>query len=141
MIILLVQQRLAQPQLVQRRFVGLALPVFFEDGLAEHLSRHLLFDRQIVGVDESAIVVHRRVDRQALLRAEQIVVQAVARSDMHETAARGIINKRVARIQPPRSLAEWMLILEFCKVPAIKTADDLVFLPAALLSHRRQQHR
>jgi hypothetical protein len=69
-IILLMQQRLADAQFVQHRFVRVALAVFFENGFAEHLGGHLLLDRQIVRVRERAVVVDRRIDRQAVRAAE-----------------------------------------------------------------------
>jgi len=50
MIILLMQQRVANPQFVQHGFVCIALAVLFEDGFADHLCRHLLLARQIGNV-------------------------------------------------------------------------------------------
>ena len=63
MIILLMQQRMAQTQFVKHGFVGVALAVLFENGFADHLSGHLLFDGQFVRVRESPIVVHGRINR------------------------------------------------------------------------------
>ena len=48
MIIFLMQQRVADAELVQHGFVGVALAVFFQNGFAEHLGGHLLLDRQFV---------------------------------------------------------------------------------------------
>ena len=55
-IILLVQQRLADAQFVQHGFVGVALAVLFQDGFAEHLGGHLLFD----AADRSCARTRRR---------------------------------------------------------------------------------
>ena len=57
-IILLVQQRMANPQLVQHRFVRVALAVFLQNGLANHLRGHLLLARQVVGPRKTAVVIH-----------------------------------------------------------------------------------
>ena len=65
MIIFLVQQGMANPKLMQDGFVGVALAVFFKNGFTDHFGRHLLFNGQIIGVGELAIVVHRRINRQA----------------------------------------------------------------------------
>ena len=65
MIILLMQQGLAGAKLVQHGFVGVALAMFFENGFADHLRGHLLLDRQIVRIGELAVVIHRRINRQA----------------------------------------------------------------------------
>jgi hypothetical protein len=59
MIILLVQQRFAQPQFMQHRFVGVALSVFFQDRFSNHFHRHLLLDGQVGCVREPAVVIHR----------------------------------------------------------------------------------
>ena len=48
MIILLMQQRVADAEFVQHGFVGVALAVFFENGFADHFGGHLLLDRQFV---------------------------------------------------------------------------------------------
>ena len=47
-IIFLVQQRVANAEFVQHDFVGVAFAVFFENGFADHLSRHLLLDGQFI---------------------------------------------------------------------------------------------
>ena len=57
MIILLLQQRVADAQLVQHRFVCVALAVLLQDAFAKHLDGHLLLHRQIVGVRERAVVI------------------------------------------------------------------------------------
>ncbi len=48
MIIFLVQQRVADAEFVQHRFVRIALAVLFENRFANHFGGHLLFDRQFV---------------------------------------------------------------------------------------------
>ena len=59
MIVLLVQQRFGQAQLVQHGLVGFALAVFFQDGFAQHVGGHLLLDREVVCVRELPVIVHR----------------------------------------------------------------------------------
>ena len=58
MVVLLVCEGVAHAQLVEDGVVGVALAVFFEDGLAEHLGRHLLVGGQVGGVGETTGVVH-----------------------------------------------------------------------------------
>ena len=139
MVILLVQQRLADAQFVQHGFVRLALAVLFQDGLAEHLGRHLLLFRQVAGESEPPVIVHRRIDGQAVLAAEVVVVQPVARGDVDEAGAGGIVHEAVAGEELPGAVAEGMLVFDLAQVPAVEAADDLIILPAALLGHRRQQ--
>src|ERR1035437_9108678 len=50
MIILLMQQRMADAEFVQHGFVGVAFAVFFENGFTKHLGGHLLLDGQVVPV-------------------------------------------------------------------------------------------
>ena len=59
MIILLMQQRMAQTQFVKHGFVGVALAVFFENEFTDQFGGHLLFHRQVVGEREFSVVVHR----------------------------------------------------------------------------------
>ena len=96
MIIFLVQQRVAGAQFVQHGFVGVAFAVFFQNGFADHLGGHLLLDRQIVRVGELAVVIHRRINRQAVLRAEIVVFQAVAGRDVNEAGA-GVAGDEIRR--------------------------------------------
>ena len=87
MIIFLVQQGVAGAEFVQHGFVRVAFAVLFENGFADHFRRHLLLDRQIVRVGELAVVVHRRINRQADCEAEIVVFQAVAGRDVDEAGA------------------------------------------------------
>jgi hypothetical protein len=59
MIILLVEERILQAQLMENHFVRVALTMFFENRFADHLGGHLLFARLIIGVSEAAIVIDR----------------------------------------------------------------------------------
>ena len=84
MVVLLVREGVAHAQLVEDGVVGVALAVLFEDGLAEHLGGHLLVGGEVIGVGETAGVVHGRVDGQALAAAEVVVVRAVAGRDVDD---------------------------------------------------------
>ncbi len=141
MIILLVQQRLAHAQFVQHGLVRVALAVLFQNGLADHLVWYLLIERQIVRVREAAIVVHRRINQQAMRAAEVVVVLTVAGRNVNEACARIVRDEMVAGKKFSRAIAERMLIFELTEMLAVETADDLVTLPAAFLGDRREQHR
>ena len=88
LIIFLVQQGLADAEFVENGLVGVALAVFFQNGFADHFRRHLLFDGQFIRVREAAVVIHGRINWQAVLASEIVVVEAVAGRDMDETRAR-----------------------------------------------------
>ncbi len=130
-VVLLMEQRLAQAQRVHHRFVRVAFPVFFEDRLAEHVGRHLLIGRQIGGVSETAIVIDGRVDRQADARSEVVVFEAVAGGDMNKAGAGGIVDEFVAGEELAGALAERVLVFELGEVFAGEALDDLVAVPAA----------
>src|SRR5258706_9508630 len=119
-IILLMQQRLPDPQFMQDGFVSVAFSVFLQDGLAEHLGGHLLLDRQVVRMRELSVVIHRRVDGQAVFHSQQVVVLAVARRDMHETGSRRVLHKAVTGKEFARAIAEWMLVFYLADVPAVE---------------------
>ena len=93
MVIFLVQEGAAEAQFVQDGRVGVALAVFFQRGLADHLRRHLLFDGQIVGESEAAVVINGRINGQAVLASKLVVLQAVAGGDMDEAGAGVLIHK------------------------------------------------
>ena len=58
-IILLLEQRLADAQLMQHCFVGFALAVLFQDRFAEKPGGHLLFLGQVIGAEKTTIIVNR----------------------------------------------------------------------------------
>ena len=87
MIIFLVQQRVADAEFVQHGFVGVAFAVFFQNGFAEHFCGHLLLGGQIVRERKFSVVIHRRINRQAVRAAQIVVVLAVSGRDVNESRA------------------------------------------------------
>ena len=112
MIILLVEQSVPQSQLVQHGLVGVALAVLFQNQFSNHPGRHLLLHRQIIGVREASVVVHRRINRQPLLAAERVVLDAVPRRDVDEAGPGVARHKIVACIQLSRAVAERVPVVQ-----------------------------
>ncbi len=140
-IILLVQQRLVQAQFVQYGFVRIAFPVFLQNGFTNHLDWHLLGSGQIVGVGESSIIIHRRINGQAVRAPQVVIVQTVPGCDMHKSGSGGIVHERITREKFPGALAEWVLIFELGKMSAIQAAHDFIILPPTFFGDCREQHR
>ena len=115
--------------------------MFLQNRFAQHLHRHLLRERQIVGVSQSPLIVHRRVNRQLVVEAEMVVVQAVSGRDVNKPSARHIIDKAIARVELSGARAKRVLIFELAQMPAIEAPNNLVALPPALRRNRRQQQR
>ena len=132
-------QRLAFTQELQHRFVGFAPAVLFQNRLADQFLRHLLFERQFVRVGEAAVVVHRRINRKAVLQAELVVLQTVPWRDMHESGAGGVFHEAVAGKQFSCARAERVLKLDLPEVIGVQATDDFVAVPAAFLRDRRQE--
>ncbi len=124
---------------MQHRFVGIAFAVFFQNGFADHLGGHLLLARQVVGVGEAAVIIHRRVDRQPVFATHIIVFQTVAGRDVDKAGARRVFHKIIAREQFSGALAKRMLIFETTQIGGIQRADNLMPRPTALLGHHRQE--
>jgi len=86
-------------------------------------------------VNELPVIVHRRIDRQAVLGAEVIIVQPWPGAmwtnpclvDCPQTWS-------PAKNFPVRLQKE--LVFEFAQVPAVEAANDLIILPAAFFSPR-----
>ena len=141
MIILLVQQRFAQPQFMQNDFIRFALAVLLKNRFAEHGFGHLLLDGQIGCSRETAIVIDRRINWQIALSSEEVILEPVAWRDVDKTCAGHVFNEGITSKQSARARTERMLILKLAKVAAIQAANDLITVPAALFRYHRQQHR
>src|SRR5436190_968278 len=135
-IVFLMQERFAQPQLVQHGFIRIALAMLFENGLAQHFAGHLLLDRQIDRMRELAVIIHGRINRQAIFHAEEIIVLSMPGSDVHETGASRVIDKTVARKEFASAIAKRMLILDLAQMPAVETAHNFVAIPSTFLRYR-----
>ena len=94
----------------------------------------------LAGVREAAVVIHRRVNRQAIFETELIIVHAVAGRAVNESGAGGVFNEVVAGKKFSRPRAEGMLVFERREFVAIDRADDLVATPAAFLGNLTQQN-
>ena len=110
-IIFLMQQCVAKAELVKHCFVGVALAVLFERGFPEHRRRHLLFDRQIVGVRKFAIGADGRVDRQTDAHAEAVVFHTVTGSNVNEARA-GVAGDKVGGKQFAGAIAKRMMVFQ-----------------------------
>ena len=141
MIVFLMQQHLAEAQLVQHRFVGVALTMFFKNGFGQHPGRHLLLDWQVAGMGEPPIVIHRRVNRQPVRHPQVIVFQTMSGSDVDEASAGDVFHEGVPSEKFARPIAERMLIFNLTQVPTIEAADNLIAMPAAFFGDGRQQQR
>ena len=67
-----------------------------------------------------------------------VIVHAVARGDVHEAGAGGVIDE-VGREQPSGALAERVLILERSQLFGLSGADNLIAFPAALLAEASEE--
>ena len=137
-VILLMQQGGAHAEFVEDGVVGIALAVLFEDRFADHFSGQLLVARQVIGRRETAVVIDGRVDGQADLAAELIVLHAVAGGDVNEARARAVLDKARGE-KASRARAEGMLVNQRRELLGAGGADDLVTAPAALFGNRLQQ--
>ena len=140
-VILLMHQRVADPQFVEDRRVRFALAVLFKDRFADHRGGHLPLLWQIVGVGETAVVINRRVDRQLVLRPQEIVVQSVSGRDVDEAGPGGVIHERVPGEKFSGALAKRMLVFDLTEMVAVQTADDFVAFPTAFGGDGGQKHR
>ena len=136
-IILLPQQRLARAQFLQHGFVRVTLAVLFENGLADHAGGHLLGDGQFVGVGKRAVVIHGRINRQAVLASQIVVVQTVAGGDVNKTRA-GVAGDELGGEQFASAIAKGVLVFHRRQLPG-RQRRFRVILPAAFLRHGRQQ--
>ena len=85
----------------------------------------------------SAIVIDRRVNGQAVLPAQIVVVQAVAGRDVDKTRA-GVARDKIGREQFSRAIAKWVLVLSRCQL-FNREGRFRVTSPAAFLRHGGQQ--
>ena len=139
-IVFLIYERFAQAQLVQYGFVSVAFDVLFQDRFAHHPGGHLLFERQIVCVRETAIVIHRRVNRQSVLPAQRVVLQPVSGRNVNKACARAAFHEGVPGKELAGPSAERMLIFDVLEMISIQAANNLIPVPAALFSDGGQQH-
>src|SRR5665213_2653727 len=111
MIIFLMEQCVTHAQLVKHNFICLALAMLFQNGFANHFFWHLLFNRQIIRVSKTAVIIHRRVNWQAVLAAKIVVVLAVAGGAMDETRA-GVGGNEVGRKRFAKTITKRVLIFQ-----------------------------
>ena len=113
MVILLLAQRLADAQFVQHGFVRVALAVLLQNGSCRAVSAGICCSsgRSFV-CREFAVVIHGRIDRQAVTAAEIVVVQTVAGRDVDEARARVVRHEIDRPRNLPVRLHERMLILQ-----------------------------
>ena len=130
-------QRFLLGQERQNGLVGLRLASLGQGGFAHQRLRQLLFAGQVGRGGQTAFVVHRAVNGQSDTQAQLIVVHAVARSDVHEAGAGGVVDE-VGREQPSGALAEGVLVLERRQLFGLGGADDLIAFPPTLLAQAGQ---
>ena len=138
MVIFLVQQSVAQPQFMENGFVGIAFAVLFKDGFADHFSGHLLLARQIIRVRQATIVIDRRIDGQALLTPQIIVVEAVAGSDMDEAGA-GVARNKIGGKCFASAITKRMPVFKQSQIALVQIAYYLIIGPSKFLSKIRKQ--
>src|SRR5665213_21537 len=112
MVILLMQQRVAQTQFMQNNFVRVTLAMLFQNGFADKFSGHLLFNWQIVCVGKFSIIINRRINRQASKPAKIVVVQTMTGRDVNETRSCRAFDKSVACKKFSGAIAKWVLIFQ-----------------------------
>ena len=95
-ILLVMHESIESAEERKHGFVGFASTVLFENGLADQLRGHLCLTRQIIGVGEFAGVIDRRINGQAVLAAETVILQTVPGRDVHEPGAGAVLHKRIA---------------------------------------------
>ena len=137
-IVLMQKQRIGFLEERHDRLVGFTLSIFFQDRPPQQGLRHLCFNLQILCMSQAPFVVYWRIDRQPDLHTKPIIFQAVAGGNMDKTRACRVLNK-ICRVESPRSITEWMLILQRGKLVAIQAANDLIITPLHGLHQTIQQ--
>src|SRR5688572_27746383 len=106
MIILLLEQRLAETQFVQHHFVRVTLAVLLQDALANELGGHRRLPRQVVGARDAAAVIDRGIGGRAVALARAVIFQAMTRGDMDEAGGGAVLPGLVPGEEVARAVAE-----------------------------------
>ncbi len=113
--------------------------IAFPDGLAEELERGSA-PRSAFGVEEAPGGIHRAIDRQPVLHADDVIFLAVAGRRMNRAGA--LFQRHVIAEDPERiAVDEGMPEGGAFKLVAVEPGDDLGFGPAAFLRGRFEQIR
>ena len=138
-ILLVMHESIESAEERKHGFVGFASTVLFENGLADQLRGHLCLGRQIIGVGEFAGVIDRRINGQAVLAAEPVILQSVPGRDVHKPRAGAILYKRIAGQHWAGLVDERMHVTQLAQFRAGNFLERLDILPAARLGHLGQQ--